>query len=198
MPIRRRRYKRNARTYYVPSIYRRRSASTTNYFKIKIDYIDRVIPITLTTPAGTWLQFAHGSGANPSSLLTVNEILTGNSQFARLADVFAMCKLRAVSMEFAPSNATGSLPIPVCACYFNSDIQAPTYAQIAECPAGMMLDAIKKKTKYVSLLGNTGDWSPVDPASFPGKFAIGQEYQSNGVSFNVKISLYLIFKQSLI
>lgn len=197
MPIRRRRYKKNARAYYVPAIYRRRTA-TTNYFRIKIDYIDRIYPFQSTSPAGLYYQFAHGGGQNASTILTVADILTGNSQFAKLADVFAMCKLRAVSIECSPSDAAGNLAYPVCVCYFNSELLAPTYAQIAECPAGMMLDATKKKTKYVSLLGNTGDWVPVATASFPGRFAVGQEFASGGTGFNLKISLYMIFKQSLI
>lgn len=196
MPIRRRRYKKNVKSY-VPSIYRRRTA-TTNYFRMKIDYIDRIAPFQSTSPAGLYYQFAHGTGVNANTILTIAEILTGNSQFAKLADVFAMCKLRAVSIECSPANAAGTLDYPVTVCYFNSELLAPTYAQITECPSGMMLDATKKKTKYVSLLGNSGDWVPVAAASFLGRFAVGQEYASGGTSFNLKISLYMIFKQSLI
>ena len=196
MPIRRRRYKKNVKSY-VPSIYRRRSA-TTNYFRMKIDYIDRIAAFSDTPPVNLYYKFAFGGGSNANAILTVADILTGNSQFAKLADVFAMCKLRAVSIEAAPADAAGQLPYPVSVCYFNSEVLAPTYAQIAECPAGMMLDATKKKTKYVSLLGNTADWVPVAAASFLGRFAVGQEFSSGGLGFNVKISLYMVFKQSLI
>ena len=200
MPIRRRRYKRNARTYYVPSIYRRRSAFTSNYIRCKIDVVD-MMGAFMSGGGGLEYTFAHGDGQNASSIYTISDMLVGNAQFVKLSSVFALCKLKGISVEVIPIGESALLQYPVSMAYFNSDQIGITYAQVNENPNSMLLDPTKRKYKYISLLGNTGDWRPVSAGSFDGRLIVEQLAPFSGLTqayakFSVKISLFMIFKQA--
>ena len=201
MPIRRRRYKRNARTYYVPSIYRRRSAFTSNYIRCKIDIVDMIGPFLTPSAGGFDFVFAHGDGTNASSVYTISDMLVGNSQFVKLATVFAYCKLKGISVEMIPIGEGKLLSYPVSMAYFNSDQIGITFAQVNENPNCMLLDPTKRKYKYISLLGDSGDWKPVSAGSFDGRFIIEQlmpvPSSTENARFSIKISLFMIFKQAL-
>lgn len=200
MPIRRRRYKRNARRAYVPSIYRRRSAFTSNYIRCKIDVVDMIGPF-LSGTGGIDYAFAHGDGTNASGIYTISDMLSGNAQFVKLSTVFSLCKIKGISVELIPIGADKMITLPVCMAYFNSDLIGITYAQCCENPNSLMLDPNARKYKYISLLGNTGDWKPVGAGSFDGRFLLEQMHAMQGgsdnVRFTVKFSLFMIFKQAL-
>ena len=127
-------------------------------------------------------------------------MLVGNSQFAKLATVFALCKIKGISVEMIPTGEGRLLSWPVTMAYFNSD-QIGTFAQVNENPNCVMLDPNKRKYKYISLLGDTGDWKPVSAGSFDGRFIIEQQMpvpnDNHNAKFNIKFSIYMIFKQAL-
>lgn len=201
MPIRRRNYKRNARRAYVPSIYRRRSAFTSNYIRCKIDVVDMIGAFMSGGSGGLEYTFAHGDGQNASSIYTISDMLVGNAQFLKLSSVFALCKLKGISVEVIPIGDSALLQYPVSMAYFNSDQIGITYAMVNENPNSMLLDPTKRKYKYISLLGNTGDWRPVSAGSFDGRLIVEQLAPFAGqtqsfAKFSVKISLFMIFKQA--
>lgn len=201
MPIRRRNYKRNARRAYVPSIYRRRSAFTSNYIRCKIDVVDMIGPFLSPSGSGVDYAFAHGDGTNASGVYTISDMLSGNAQFVKLASVFSLCKIKGISVELIPISETKMLSLPVSMAYFNSDMIGISYAQVNENPNAIMLDPNRRKYKYISLYGNTGDWKPVVSGSFDGRFICEQlqpmQGGSSNVRFTVKFSLFMIFKQAL-
>lgn len=204
MPIRRRNYKRNARRAYVPSIYRRRSAFTSNYLRCKIDVVDTIGAFMSSVSGGFDVVFAHGDGQNASSIYTISDMLVGNAQFVKLSGVFAYCKLKGISVEMIPIGEKQVLAWPVSMAYFNSDQIGISYAQVNENPNCMVLDPTKRKYKYISLLGDAGDWKPVSAGSFDGRFIIeqltpfpgGAGAQNDFAKFTIKISLFMIFKQA--
>lgn len=200
MPIRRRNYKRNARRAYVPSIYRRRSAFTSNYIRCKIDIVDMIGPFLTPSAGGFDFVFAHGDGQNASSIYTISDMLVGNSQFNKLATVFALCKIKGISVELVPIGDSVYLQYPVSMAYFNSDQIGITFAQVNENPNMMLLDPTKRKYKYISLLGDAGDWKPVSAGSYDGRFIVEQLAPASGdakARFSVKFSIFMIFKQAL-
>lgn len=187
---RRRRHARRARRV---AIYRNRSQY--NYFRNKIDYIVTVNAIfNASTPAYGFVEVS-------SDKLTVTDMLTASSTFARFGDCFALCKLKGIAMEVVPTGVNTQMgqPVSVYLSYFNNSTDNPTAEQIRENPNSTVLVPLQKSHKYISLLGDTGDWSAVSAAAFHGRFFCWSNWSGTGAvpSWSINFRLYFVYKMSL-
>lgn len=192
MPIRRRRYKKNARRAYVPSIYRRRFTST-KYMRVALDFISQL---------GKTTGYVYENSASP--IWTVESMLSGSDAWTDYAKVFSFAKLNALAISVTPSsscNANVNSPYYVCVAYMAREGENPTLEVVRENPSCMILSPLEKSYKYVNLCGNTAEWVPFSYQRFGGRMVAASNVNptvSPTLTWTVKVTLYFVFKLPLI
>lgn len=190
------RYRRN---YYFR---RYRQVASRNYFKVKIEYYDKIQFGQNGNPARPiFLGPQVGPDYPSASIITLTRIFQQYQNGTTLANLFTYWRPLGLSVEVMPESDVGKVitnEIPTYVCFRAGSNDAVTLREMKAINQNILLDSRNRQRRYWKLFGMYGDWWN-SGAIMSGGISVNAETDGeNGSqpSWKIRVNLYVIYKQS--
>lgn len=187
---------------YYRRYYRRYKNISMNYFRVKIEYNDRVHFSGENEQVEWNSRMAQQVPAN-RQLLTLAVIFNAYTYLNTLAGLFSYWKITGIRIEIIPEARNNAIPSNTDEKYVMISYRAgnntlQTFNEVKANNQSITLDPINKISRYWRTYNATGAWLSTDTA-FDGAFTVFANENSTYLtqpSYKVKINIYVIYKQS--
>ena len=178
--------------------YRRYRSVSNSYFRTRVEGI-----FTITFPS---LQdgdpvFAENNGLNTGGF---NKLFNSSQYYGSLTSMFGYYKVCGVLMEVVPGSnnfkGLNAIGLTVLLGFRFGQVGAMTYQELVADNNSIILGINSNKRKYASTMGSNG-WVSTAVGNSLGAFSIASSIQTNmnnAPSWTCRLSVYMIFKKSMV
>lgn len=196
--------------------FRRYKSISSNYFRVKVEYIDRLIYVPYNPlDSGAVANGGHIIFLNRNAqaelvnkqFVGLNNIQAAYSLDASLSSIFSYYRPTGIRVEVVPEARNSNLPLTFT--YNNISYNVPVYYQVLSYRAGnstaqtlaeakannqsIVLNANQKTTRYWRVYGTTTAYAPTT-SSFSGGFTVINEYPTGGSENDQRTRAMMVYQ----